>query len=379
MRKQNGPHRHASGNVGYNQILDFMSQTALQPWLSSPEARIGAYNGAEMALSFGDSGAELAALRSGCGLFALTWRGRARVAGKDRVRWLHNMVTNNVRDLPVNRGNYNFVLNAQGRILGDLYVFNRGETLMLETDSSQLETLITAMKRFIIMDKVELGTAGEAAMAIALCGPKAESVMAAAGINGEGLQPLEVRDLNIDGATASLVRGAEQRPGWFEIWLEADKAQTLWATLMKAGAQPVGAEALEMWRVIRGIPNYGQDIRDRDLPQETEQPQALNFTKGCYIGQEIVERIRSRGQVHRKFTGFLFGDRTPALGKYDFEGRALAEITSIARVPGTDGPKNIGLGYVRREALAAGPRILLDGIEATAVELPFEIELSSES
>jgi aminomethyltransferase len=86
-----------------------------------------------------------------------------------------------------------------------------------------------------------------------------------------------------------------------------------------------------------------------------------------------VERIRSRGQVHRKFTGFLFGDRVPALGKYDFEGRALAEITSIARVPGADGPRNIGLGYVRREALAAGPRIMLDGIEATAVELPFEI------
>jgi aminomethyltransferase len=97
----------------------------------------------------------------------------------------------------------------------------------------------------------------------------------------------------------------------------------------------------------------------------------LNFTKGCYIGQEIVERIRSRGQVHRKFTGFLFGDRVPGLGKYDFEGRALAEITSVARVP--EGQKNIGLGYVRREALAAGPNVTLDGIEATAMDLPFEI------
>jgi folate-binding protein YgfZ len=350
-----------------------MSQTALQPWLLSPEARTGAYNGAEMALSFGDSGAELAALRAGCGLFALTWRGRTNVAGKDRVRWLHNMVTNNVRDLPVNRGNYNFVLNAQGRILGDLYIFNRGETLVLETDASQVETLITAMKRFIIMDKVEFGSAGESMMAIGLCGPKAEGLLAAAGTNAEGMQPLEVRDLNIDGVTATLVRGPEQRPGWFEIWLAPDKAQNLWATLMKAGAQPVGTEALEMWRVLRGIPNYGQDIRDRDLPQETEQPQALSFTKGCYIGQEIVERIRSRGQVHRKFTGFVFGDRVPALGKYDFEGRALAEITSIAGVPAAEGPRNIGLGYVRREALAAGPGITLDGIEATAVELPFEI------
>ena len=94
-----------------------MAQIALHPWLQTPEARTGTYNGAEVALSFGNPTAELEALRTGCGVFGLAWRGRINVSGKDRVRWLHNMVTNNVRDLPVNRGNYNFVLNAQGRIL----------------------------------------------------------------------------------------------------------------------------------------------------------------------------------------------------------------------------------------------------------------------
>jgi folate-binding protein YgfZ len=350
-----------------------MSQIALQPWLSAPEARIGVYNGAEMALCFGDSGAELAALRSGCGLFSLNWRGRINVTGKDRVRWLHNMVTNNVRDLAVNRGNYNFVLNAQGRILGDMYIYNRGESLLLETDASQLDPLINAMKRFIIMDKVELTRAGDDLMALAISGPQAKAVLASAGIQAGAMEPLEIRESSAGGLPITLVRGPEQRPGWFEIWLDPVKAQDLWAAMIKADAQPVGAEALEMWRVLQGIPNYGQDIRDRDLPQETEQPRALNFTKGCYIGQEIVERIRSRGQVHRKFTGFVFGDRVPAIGKYDFEGRALAEITSVARVPAEQGPKNIGLGYVRREALAAGPKIALDGIEATVVDLPFEI------
>jgi folate-binding protein YgfZ len=350
-----------------------MSQTALQSWLQAPEARVGVYNGAEMALSFGDSAAELAALRSGCGVFALAWRGRIHVAGKDRVRWLHNMVTNNVRDLQVNRGNYNFVLNAQGRILGDMYIYNRGESLVLDTDASQIEALTTAMKRFIIMDKVELTRASDALIALGVCGPRAEAVLAAAGIDASTMQPLEVRDTGIDGIPVMLVRGPEQKTDWFELWLDQSKAQDLWKLLIKAGAQPVGAEALEMWRVLRGIPSYGQDIRDRDLPQETEQSHALNFTKGCYIGQEIVERIRSRGQVHRKFIGFAFGDSVPALGKYDFEGRALAEVTTIARVPTTEGPRNIGLGYVRREALAAGPKIALDGIEATTVDLPFEI------
>jgi folate-binding protein YgfZ len=350
-----------------------MAQIALHPWLHTPEAHVGTYNGVETALSFGDPTAELGALRRGCGVFALAWRGRINVSGKDRVRWLHNMVTNNVRDLPVNRGNYNFVLNAQGRILGDMYIYNRGESFALETDASQVQTLINAMKRFIIMDKVELMEIGADSVAVGICGPKVESVLSNAGVNANGMQPLEVRDVGTDDVAATLVRGPEQRPGWFEFWLDPNKAQELWNLLVKAGAKPVGAEALEKWRVLQGIPNYGQDIRDRDLPQETEQTQALNFTKGCYIGQEIVERIRSRGQVHRKFTGFMFGDHVPALRKYESEGRALAEITSIAKVATAAGPKNIGLGYVRREALAAGPKITLDGVEATVVDLPFQI------
>jgi folate-binding protein YgfZ len=350
-----------------------MAQIALHPWLHTPEARTGTYNGVGTTLNFGDPTAELGALRTGCGVFPLAWRGRINVAGKDRVRWLHNMVTNNVRDLPENRGNYNFVLNAQGRILGDMYIYCRGESFALETDTSQVQTLINAMKRFIIMDKVDMVEVGADSVSIGVCGPQAESVLANAGINATGMQPLQVRDIGTDDVAATLIRGPEQKPGWFELWLDPDKAQELWNLLVKAGAKPVGAEALEMWRVLQGIPNYGQDIRDRDLPQETEQMQALNFTKGCYIGQEIVERIRSRGQVHRKFTGFIFGDRVPGRGKYESEGRALAEITSIAKVPTSQGPRNIGLGYVRREAIAAGPKVALGGVEATTVDLPFEI------
>jgi folate-binding protein YgfZ len=306
-------------------------------------------------------------------VFPLAWRGRINVTGRDRVRWLHNMVTNNVRDLPENRGNYDFVLNAQGRILGDMYIYNRGEVFALETDVTQIEPLVNAMKRFIIMDKVEMVEVGADSVSVGVCGPKAESVLSNAGINANDMQPLQVRDVGTDDVAATLIRGPEQKPGWFELWLDPNKAQELWNLLLHAGAKPAGAEALEMWRVLQGIPNYGQDIRDRDLPQETEQTQALNFTKGCYIGQEIVERIRSRGQVHRKFTGFIFGDHVPRPGKYESEGRALAEITSIAKVPTSQAPRHLGLGYVRREAVAAGPKIALDGVEATVVDLPFEI------
>jgi folate-binding protein YgfZ len=352
-----------------------MGNISLHPRLNSPGARLGQYNGVETALSFDDPSQELAALRTQCGVFDLSWRAKITVAGKDRVRWLHNMVTNNVRDLALNRGNYNFVLNVQGRILGDMYIYNRGEALLLDTDRTQVATLLTAMKRFIIMDKVEMTDSSDTFQAVGLCGPKTEEMLAAAGIDAKGLQPLEVRDITLSGLDGNhlLVKGPENKRDWYEIWLSEANAQGIWDKLVHAGAQPVGAAALEMWRVMHGIPHYGQDIRDRDLPQETEQTRALNFNKGCYIGQEIVERIRSRGQVHRKFTGFEFEAGLPALGKYESEGRTLAEVTSTARVSVSGGEKNIGLGYVRREAAPAGSQVDLNGHAARIVNLPFDI------
>ena len=351
-----------------------MTEAAIHPKLNFPGATGGQYLGVSTPLSFGDPGQELAALDSGCGVFDLGWRAQIIVAGKDRVRWLHNMVTNSVRDLGLNRGNYDFVLNAQGRILGDLYIFNRGEYLLLETDHSQMETLLATLKRFIIMDKVELNVPGEARTAIGVCGPKAAGILAACGLDVAGMEPLEVRDSSADMAV-TMIRGPEQKPDWYELWLDSTRAQAIWDRLAGAGGQPVGAEALELWRVLRGIPQYGQDIRDRDLPQETGQAQALHFSKGCYIGQEIVERIRSRGQVHRRFTGFEF-DRMPAPGKYEAEGRTLAEVTTVARVPIAGGEKLIGLGYVRNEAAPAGAVLDLGGAKARVADLPFKITMN---
>ena len=350
-----------------------MEDTALQQRPAYPLPRLGNYRGAETALDFGDPPGELAALRSGCGVFELGWRAKITVAGKDRVRWLHNMVTNNVRDLALNRGAYNFVLNAQGRILGDMYIYNLSESLLLDTDRAQVEPLMAAMKRFIIMDKVEMSVAGEIS-SIGICGPRASEALAAAGIDANGLEPLEIRDQKLNDLAISLVRGPENKPGWYEIWTDnASVAPSIRERLAAAGARPTGAEALELWRVLHGIPHYGQDIRDRDLPQETGQTQALCFTKGCYIGQEIVERIRSRGQVHRRFTGFEFLGDAPATGKYDSGGRTVAEITSLASIPAAGSEQKIGLGYVRREAAEAGPEVALGGQTARIVELPFTI------
>ena len=348
--------------------------TTLQDRLATGNARTGSYSGADTVLAFADPAQELQILNSGCGVFDLNWRAKIIVTGEDRVRWLNGMVTNNVRDLPLNHGNYNFLLNPQGRILADMYIYNRGEYLLLDTDRSQLATVMKTLDHFIIMDDVELTDSSETLGAIGICGPKAVEVLASLSIaDAEKLEPLELRDLVVNNLGISVVRGPQQKPGWFEIWAGSANLEPLWEMLVKSGAQPVGAEALESWRILHGIPRYGQDIRERDLPQETEQYQALNFSKGCYIGQEIVERIRSRGQVHRKFTGFEFRESLPQPGKIEEGGKVVAEITSAAQIPSATGEKRIGLGYVRRESAPPGSQIQLNGRSATVLDPPFAI------
>jgi folate-binding protein YgfZ len=349
-------------------------QTALQQRLATNNARLGVYNGAETALGFAGVEQELRSLLSSAGVFDLGWRTKITATGKDRVRWLNGMITNNIRDLAVDHGNYNFVLTHQGRIAGDLYAYNRGNDndLLLDTDRSQAETLIKTLGRYIIMDDVKLADISDSLTAIGICGPKAKDILAAAGIDASSLEPLQIGKRSVDGVETTLVRGPEQKPNWYDIWSHPDSAQKVWEALVRAGAEPVGTDALELWRVLQGIPQYGQDIRERDLAQETEQDRALCFTKGCYIGQEIVERIRSRGQVHRKFTGFEFADGLVAPGKYDVGGRTLAEITTAVCVPLPAGERNIGLGYIRREAESAEP-IDMNGKKARVAGLPFTI------
>jgi len=139
----------------------------------------------------------------------------------------------------------------------------------------------------------------------------------------------------------------------------------------------VGTEALEMQRIAAGIPLYGVDIRERDLPQETEQTRALNFNKGCYVGQEIVERIRSRGNVHRKFTGFLLegAAEIPPGAKIVSAEKEVGEITSVAALrTGAQGEeRRIALGYIRREVGVPGREVTIGSSKATVIQLPLAI------
>jgi aminomethyltransferase len=299
-------------------------------------------------------------LLSGCGVYDLSGRCKISLTGSDRGRWLNGMVTNNIRDLAVNHGVYCFLLNAQGRIQADFYAYNLGDSLLVDTDARQRDTVLAHFDKFIIMDDVEVSDVSASMTAIGVSGPQAQAVLRSAGIQSPDLAALELCTPKCDCACGCLqctlvrsdVRGDDAAGNSYEIWLTPDKLKATRDALIAAGATAVGADALELRRIQSAIPRYGVDIRERDLPQETGQTRALNFTKGCYLGQEIVERIRSRGAVHRLFTAFLVEGPLPEPGtKIETEEKEVGEITSSANLPLPAGTRAIALGYLRREAV----------------------------
>ena len=332
-----------------------------------------AINNHAPAADFGDAASEFRSLILACGVYELSARARISVTGRDRVRWLNGMVTNSIRDLAAGHGVYAFLLNPQGHILGDLYAFNRGESFLIETDQAQVEKLLPGLQRYIIMDDVKLVNVSGELSAIGIAGPRARQAMQAVGIGIPELAPLQFADLSYRGDNLTLVRGDNLAIDSYQLWLAPDGVKTLWNSLTKAGAASTGVAALELLRVASGIPRYGQDIRERDLPQETEQQRALHFSKGCYIGQEIVERIRSRGQVHRKFTGFeVQGPPPPAAGaRIQSDGKDVGEITSVASVPGATGERTLALGYIRRELAGPDKQLQIGSTRLSVADLPF--------
>src|SRR5271169_2839671 len=318
-------------------------------------ASVGEYRGASTGARFGDPQAEFAALRGGCGVYDLGFRAKISLTGGDRVRWLNGMVTNNIRDLAQGQGIYAFLLNPQGHILGDLYAYNRGDSIMIDSDQFQSEKLLATFDHYIIMDDVEVANLSDKLTAIGIAGPKAAEVLHASGLEISKLEPLQFADVTWRNVAITVVRVDNPSVESYELWLSPGQVTLLEDALTQAGATQVGTAALELLRIAAGIPRYGQDIRERDLPQETEQQRALHFSKGCYIGQEIVERIRSRGNVHRKFTGFEVQGELPALGtKIQVDGKDVGEVTSAALLPAVDGDHSVALGYVRREVAIPG-------------------------
>jgi folate-binding protein YgfZ len=342
--------------------------------------RVGEYRGATTAACFSDPQTEFGALKTSCGVYDLGFRAKISLTGTDRVRWLNGMVTNNVRDLAAGQGVYSFLLNPQGHILGDLYAYNRGESgvsasIVVDTDRSQLETILATFDHYIIMDDVNVESLSEKMTALGVAGPRSREFLHRAGIEVPEMLPLQILEAkctcNCECLECTIVRGEDEAQESYEVWLEPSEGRKTWDALIAQGVAPVGYEALELQRIAAGIPLYGVDIRERDLPQETEQMRALNFSKGCYVGQEIVERIRSRGAVHRKFTGFVTppGSQINSGQKITVSDKDAGEVTSVASLG--PGQPTLALGYIRRELSTPGKEVRIGTTTATVSELPF--------
>jgi folate-binding protein YgfZ len=330
---------------------------------------------------------EMDSLLHSTGVSDLGWRGKIQVTGSDRLRWLNGMVSNTVQSLPEGEGNYSFLLSVQGRIQGDCYVYQRSGDLLLDTGFDQIPALMRHLDHFIIMDDVELADVSHQWTALSLAGPGAPRVLATLGFAppASSVQNARMSSTRIGEVPCTIIEAYHVAVPRFELWFAPEHVLAIWETLQAAGATPCGLEAMEALRVLEATPLYGIDLNDRDLPQETAQTRALNFSKGCYLGQEIVERIRSRGKVNRQFRQFaLQGGQPSQLPLHlpiDLRSgeQSVGRITSTASLSSAGLPQALALGFIRIEVVERNAEITYDGGVATALAAPPEIPRASPS
>jgi folate-binding protein YgfZ len=292
---------------------------------------------------------QLDAILQGAAFASIADRAFLRITGSDATRWLNGMVTNSVKDLQPGEGSYSFLLNNQGRILGDCTIYRESTedpTYLLATDKSQVDAIQQHLDKFIIMDDVELISALEDEQSLLILGPEAPAQFTILGLPLPA--PLHLATTTTADGAVTLITPAGSLPA-FEL---RGSAETIAALRARITIPEATTEALEAHRIHAGTPRYGTDIRNtdaaKDLPQETAQTHALHFSKGCYLGQEIVERIHSRGNVHRTFAKFTLTGTLPTLPTpLESNGKSVGELTSAANV----GDTILALGYARREAL----------------------------
>ncbi len=302
---------------------------------------------------------ELAVLLEAAGVATIGDHAFLHVTGADAARWLNGMVSNSIQALQQGEGCYNFLLNAQGRILGDCTVYRETSAepaeFLVATTAAQVEAIQQHLDHFIIMDDVELTRAYEDESGLLIGGKDAGAAMGRVGL--PAVDPLRLAHADTEHGPVLLLSPVAGLVRKYELRASAATINGLRGAL---GLPEVTAEPLEFLRLMEARPLFGQDIRNtekaHDLPQETAQTHALHFAKGCYLGQEIVERIRSRGQVHRQFMAFRLTGELPGTLPAPLEagGKPAGELTSAALVPLVEGPTLLGLGYARQEALNRG-------------------------
>ena len=330
--------------------------------------------GMTAATGYGDPAVERRALERGCGLLDRLWVEHLELTGEDRGRFLNGMVTGNTRSLEPGQGRFVFFTAVQGRILAEARVAALADSLLLELPAGRASAIAEHLSRYIVADRVEVAPRPDL-RALNLVGPEAWTVVAR-------LAPGAARPadrwsaLEADWRGSRLALAREERLGGpaISIRVSEDAAQAVAEELLRdldgVAARPVGFLAAEVLRVEAGVARFGPDFGDERFPQEVGETDALDFDKGCYLGQEVVARIHYRGKVNHLLRGLRLGDaEPPAPGTpVDLDGGEVGRSGSAVASPALG--ETIALAVLHRKA-EPGAAVTVAGAPAQVVELPF--------
>lgn len=326
---------------------------------------------------YGNPLEEYRAAREAAALFDVSRWGRLRFVGRDRVRYLHNMTSNDIRGLKAGSGCHAALLTHQGKMESDLYVFALEESLLVECPPGGFERARTTLDRFIVSEDVRIEDLTDPFRLYSLQGPAARD--AAAKISGTGissLEPLQLLQLE-QPAGAMVIRRDRTGCDGYDLWIPQDKAESVWLSLLENGnVRAAGAQALDWLRTEAGIPWYGVDMDERNLPMEFGLMSAISLSKGCYRGQEIVARVHYRGKLDRGFGAVMVEHELPPPGGAAvLAGEQKAgEVTSATWSPRLERP--LALCILKGEFLAPGTKVKVVSDEgsypAEVVSLPVQ-------
>jgi folate-binding protein YgfZ len=320
---------------------------------------------------------QAAAVRRGAGLFRDLPRGVIAVAGSDRTRWLNGMISNDVARLEPgtsSSGCYATLLTPKGRIIADLQVLQRGDAFWLDVAAPAVGTVIQRLERYIIADDVQLADRAADFDRLGLEGPAAVEIFSRAARRSLRLAPDACADVELAG-----VRVAVAAFGWsgepaFQLFAPTGSGGAVADVLLGAGAElelvEGDFEVLEILRIEAGVPRLGAELDESVLPAEAGLERAISTSKGCYTGQEVIERLRSQGQVSHRLVGLTTAGEEPfeVGAAVTAAGKRVGEITSACRSPVAGA---IALAFVRRAFAKPGAELQVAGRAARVAPLPF--------
>jgi folate-binding protein YgfZ len=330
-------------------------------------ARLGEFSECVLPEGFSGFENEYRAAREAVALLDTNWHAVMHLTGPDRVRYLNAIVSNNVQSLAEGRGTLALLLNPQGHILAELEIYTLPDKLLVLSHASVRTRTASTLDKYIVMDNVQLDDWTDQFGTVAIEGPRAAAIIRqASGVPLEDLPQMAVKEVAIERIPCQLLRRTHFGDTGAELVIRRDRLAWLWQKLlavMKAhGGEPVGMLALNSLRLEAGAPWFPLDFNDSVIPHEAAiQDTHVSFSKGCYTGQEIVERVRSRGHANRKRVRLRFSMSQPPLPgtKLHAEGKEVGYVTSAAFSPRAN--VAIGMGYVRIEQSAPGSTFKFDG------------------